>query len=73
MQVPVIFGLVAIFVVYLYLRATSGRVYLLDFACYRPPPSQQVTVKQCLWGLHTFGKVDVFLHPRTARMHLQFG
>ena len=40
-----------------YYKRSRGRVYLLDFACYKPPKSLQVTMDAFLWGSMKLGSV----------------
>ena len=54
LQVPAAaFLVLAAFCVWRYRRSLS-RVYLLDFACYKPPDSLQVNLDMFLWGSGTF-------------------
>ena len=54
LQVPAaVFLVLAAFCVWRYRRSLS-RVYLLDFACYKPPDSLQVNLDMFLWGSGTF-------------------
>lgn len=56
-QIPVVVLLVVAACIYAYYKHTSGRIYLLDFACYKPPRSLQVSRAICIWELQQFGKV----------------
>jgi len=71
-QIPVVALILTAICIYAYYKYTSGRVYLLDFACYKPPKSLQVSRAMCVWGLEQFGKVDAPPFPFLRRPHQIF-
>ena len=57
LQIPVALLLLLVALCAYYYKRSTRRVYLLDFACYKPPTSLQITTDMFLWGSKKFASV----------------
>jgi len=61
-EVHVLLGVLAA-VAWCVRRRTSPWVYLLDFACYKPPLSLRCSVAKIVWTLENYVAVKKFAFP----------